>query len=82
MGMELAQARMDKIKGQEDFLDEMKRKSMNVTIFLINGVKLKGIISSYDKDCIVLCRDDNIQLIYKCAISTMMPYVEKMSDKM
>lgn len=61
---------------QDNFLAAMKNKC--VTIFLINGVKLKGVISNYDHCSILLSRDDNIQLIYKNAISTMMPYVERM----
>ena len=60
---------------QDNFLLSMKNKC--VTVFLINGVKLKGTISEYDDVCLLLSRDDNIQLIYKNAISTMMPYIER-----
>ena len=60
---------------QDNFLLNMKNKY--VTVFLINGVKLKGTISEYDDVCLLLSRDDNIQLIYKNAISTMMPYIER-----
>jgi len=60
---------------QDNFLHAMKNKC--VTVFLINGVKLKGNISEYDDVSLLLARDDSIQLIYKNAISTMMPYVER-----
>lgn len=60
---------------QDNFLLTMKNKC--VTVFLINGVKLKGTISEYDDISLLLSRDDNVQLIYKNAISTMMPYVER-----
>jgi host factor-I protein len=61
---------------QDNFLIAMKNKC--VTVFLINGVKLKGTISEYDDISLLLSRDDNVQLIYKNAISTMMPYIERM----
>lgn len=61
---------------QDNFLIAMKNKC--VTVFLINGVKLKGTIAEYDDISLLLSRDDNVQLIYKNAISTMMPYIERM----
>lgn len=64
------------IRDQDSFLQSMLNGEP-LTIFLINGVKLKGILTGYDKECIVLSRDDSIQLIYKNAISTMMPFVER-----
>lgn len=60
---------------QNNFLMSMKDKC--VTVFLINGVKLKGNVSEYDDVSLLLSRDDSVQLIYKNAISTMMPYVER-----
>tara|TARA_B100000676_G_scaffold306843_1_gene363938 strand:+ start:685 stop:906 length:222 start_codon:yes stop_codon:yes gene_type:complete len=44
-----------------------------VTVFLINGVKLQGIISWFDNFSVLLRRDGHTQLIYKHAISTVMP---------
>jgi host factor-I protein len=44
-----------------------------VTIFLINGVKLQGNISWFDNFCVLLRRDGQSQLVYKHAISTIMP---------
>lgn len=44
-----------------------------VTIFLINGVKLQGVITWFDNFCVLLRRDGQSQLVYKHAISTIMP---------
>ena len=63
------------VECQNNFLVAMKNKC--VTVFLINGVKLKGVISEYDDVSLLLSRDDNVQLVYKNAISTMMPYIER-----
>ena len=43
------------------------------TIFLINGVKLTGVVTSFDNFCVLLRRDGHSQLVYKHAISTIMP---------
>ena len=44
-----------------------------MTVFLINGVKLQGVISSFDNFCLLLRRDGHVQLVYKHAVSTVMP---------
>ena len=44
-----------------------------VTIFLVNGVKLQGIVTWFDNFCVLLRRDGHSQLVYKHAISTIMP---------
>ncbi|MEE8333185.1 MAG: RNA chaperone Hfq, partial [Alphaproteobacteria bacterium] len=44
-----------------------------VTVFLVNGVKLQGIITWFDNFCVLLRRDGHSQLVYKHAISTVMP---------
>jgi host factor-I protein len=44
-----------------------------VTVFLINGVKLQGVITWFDNFCILLRRDGQSQLVYKHAVSTIMP---------
>jgi len=44
-----------------------------MTIFLINGVKLTGVVTSFDNFCVMLRRDGHSQLVYKHAISTIMP---------
>jgi len=58
---------------QSEFLDDIKNDKVAVTVFLINGVKLQGIITSYDDEGLLLRRDGHTQLVYKHAISTIMP---------
>ena len=60
-------------KLQEIFLNQIRKEKLSVTIFLINGVKLQGIITWFDNFSILLKRDNHIQLIYKHSISTIMP---------
>ena len=61
------------IELQNSFLGTLKKAETPVTVFLVNGVKLQGIISSFDDDSILLRRDAHSQLVYKNAISTVMP---------
>ena len=58
---------------QNSFLTELKNKEVSVTVFLVNGVKLQGIITWFDDDTLLLRRDGYTQLIYKHSISTVMP---------
>ena len=58
---------------QETFLNQIRKDKLSVTIFLINGVKLQGIITWFDNFSILLKRDTHIQLVYKHSISTIMP---------
>lgn len=58
---------------ESDFLNKLKEKEISVTVFLINGVKLQGIITWFDDATILLRRDGHTQLIYKHGISTIMP---------
>ena len=58
---------------QETFLNQIRNDKLSVTIFLINGVKLQGIITWFDNFSILLKRDTHIQLVYKHSISTIMP---------
>ena len=58
---------------QTNFLNKIKKEEQAVTIFLVNGVKLNGTITSFDNSTIVLQKDNNTQLVYKQAISTVMP---------
>ena len=58
---------------QDVFLNHVRKGKMPVTIFLVNGVKLQGIITWFDNFCVLLKRDDHSQLVYKHAISTVMP---------
>ncbi len=58
---------------QDTFLNYVRKNKTPLTIFLINGVKLQGIVSWFDNFCVLLRRDGHSQLIYKHAISTIMP---------
>lgn len=60
---------------QDVFLNHVRKNKTPVTIFLVNGVKLQGIITWFDTFSILLRRDAHSQLVYKHAISTVMPSV-------
>lgn len=58
---------------QDTFLNQVRKTKTPVTIFLVNGVKLQGVVSWFDNFCVLLRRDGQSQLVYKHAISTVMP---------
>ena len=58
---------------QDLFLNSVRKTKNPLTIFLINGVKLQGVITWFDNFCVLLRRDGQSQLVYKHAISTIMP---------
>ena len=58
---------------QETFLNKIRKDKLSVTIFLIHGVKLQGLITWFDNFSILLKRENHVQLIYKHSISTIMP---------
>ncbi len=58
---------------QDVFLNRIRKEKAPVTVFLINGVKLQGLVVSFDNFSVLLRRDGHSQLIYKHAISTIMP---------
>lgn len=58
---------------QNDFLNDIKENKIAVTVFLINGVKLQGVITWFDDASLLLRRDGHTQLVYKHAVSTIMP---------
>src|SRR4029079_7875408 len=58
---------------QDVFLTQVRKNKTPVTVFLVNGVKLQGIITWFDNFCVLLRRDAHSQLVYKHAISTAMP---------
>ena len=72
---------------QDVFLNNVRKSKSPVTVFLVNGVKLQGIITWFDNFCVLLRRDGHSQLVYKHAISTVMPvspislYDEKDEDE-
>jgi len=63
----------DKANLQDAFLNNVRKEKNPVTVFLINGVKLQGVITWFDNFCILLRRDGQSQLVYKHAVSTIMP---------
>ena len=58
---------------QDTFLNNLRREKTPVTMFLVKGVKLQGIVTWFDNFCVLLRRDGQSQLVYKHAISTIMP---------
>jgi len=58
---------------QDTFLNSVRKTKTPLTIFLVNGVKLQGVVTWFDNFCVLLRRDGQIQLVYKHAISTIMP---------
>lgn len=64
----------DKVNNLQDtFLNHLRKNKNPVTLFLVNGVKLQGIITWFDNFSVLLRRDGHSQLVYKHAISTIMP---------
>ena len=65
---------MDKKQNLQDtFLNAVRKNKIPLTIFLVNGVKLQGVVTWFDNFCVLLRRDGQVQLVYKHAISTVMP---------
>ena len=58
---------------QEIFLTKARRDRMPVTMFLINGFQLRGVITGFDAFVVILDTDGKQQVIYKHAISTVVP---------
>ena len=58
---------------QDAFLNAVRKSKTPLTIFLVNGVKLQGVVTWFDNFCVLLRRDGQVQLVYKHAISTIMP---------
>ena len=58
---------------QDTFLNNVRKNKIPLTIFLVNGVKLQGVVTWFDNFCVLLRRDAHSQLVYKHAISTVMP---------
>lgn len=59
---------------QDAFLNHIRKNKTPLTVFLVNGVKLQGTITWFDSNTILLRREGHAQLIYKHAISTLMPH--------
>ena len=58
---------------ESDFIDSLINETRLVTIFLVSGIKLEGIITSFDTSTVTLRGSNNTQLVYKHAISTILP---------
>jgi host factor-I protein len=58
---------------QNVFLDHVREERTPLTVFLINGVRLSGIITAHDPFCVFLTRLNDTQQVYKRAISTILP---------
>lgn len=58
---------------QDDFLNHIFKENLPVTLFLINGVKLQGYLTGFDRESVLLRREGHVQLVYKHALSTVMP---------
>lgn len=58
---------------QDVFLNHIRKNKVSVTVFLVNGVKLQGVVTWFDNFSVLLRRDAHSQLVYKHAISTVMP---------
>jgi host factor-I protein len=63
----------EKTNLQDVFLNAVRKTKTPLTVFLVNGVKLQGVITWFDNFCVLLRRDGHSQLVYKHAISTIMP---------
>ena len=64
------QKRMDL---QEQFLDQARRERTGLTVFLMNGFQVRGVVTGYDDFTVVLECEGKQELVYKHAISTMIP---------
>ena len=63
----------DIINLQDTILKEVRREKVPVTLFLMNGFQLRGVVTGYDSFVVVLNSDGKNQMIYKHAISTLVP---------
>lgn len=60
---------------QDPFLDTLQKDAVPVSIFLVNGIKLHGVIDGYDDDVIML-KNAITQMVFKHAVSTVVPNVK------
>ena len=58
---------------QDTFLDHLRKHEVPVTIYLANGIKLQGYVTEFDAYSVLLVRSGQSQLVYKHAVSTIMP---------
>ena len=58
---------------QQAILEEVRREKVPVTLFLMNGFQLRGVVTGFDSQVVILVTDGKQQMIYKHAISTLAP---------
>lgn len=58
---------------QDTFLNRARRENISITVFLVNGYQIKGLVKGFDNYTLVLDSEGKQQLIYKHAISTIVP---------
>ncbi len=58
---------------QDTFLNQIRKENMPVTIYLVNGFQLKGLVRGFDNFTVVIEFEGKQQMVYKHAISTVMP---------
>lgn len=59
---------------QDNFLNQARKDNMFMTVFLVNGYQIKGIVKSFDNFTILLEVEGKQQLVYKHAVSTIIPF--------
>ncbi|MTI94534.1 MAG: RNA chaperone Hfq [Firmicutes bacterium] len=64
---------LNKLNLQDLFLNQIRKDNILVTIFLLNGYQIKGFVRGFDNFTVVMDSDGKQQLIYKHAISTIIP---------
>lgn len=64
---------MQKANLQDIFLTKVRKRAVSVTVFLMNGFQLRGVITGFDSFSLVLDSDGRQQFIYKHAVSTIVP---------
>ena len=57
---------------QDPFLNELRKEKIPVSVFLVNGIKLHGVVDSFDQ-YVVMLKNSITQMVYKHAISTVVP---------
>jgi len=65
------------LQGQDAFLNAARAQATRVAIFLVNGIRLVGIVQSFDRHMVLLRSATGVQLVYKHAISTVQPDTER-----
>ena len=58
---------------QEVFLNQVRRSKTAVTVFLVNGFQIRGLVTGFDNFTVILDSEGKQQLVYKHAISTIQP---------